>query len=288
MSTQAFSGDAIFEQTIFELSNFYAKMSKRFYLPFIALTLVSFLSGCARQTTSPDPLENTASVRTLHLSPGSPALNMRINGARLNAPGTTNPSDTIRYLDNRAYFSIPAGATTVNLVSAPTFAIPSPPQLTLTAQFQAEPNQQRYTVAVVDTIPRVSTVVYRDTVVAPTVEALPPGRVLVRVVHASPNAPAVTPVLRVISGAAPDSVRTFPSISFRQATPYIRLNAGSGTLQILNSATQAVIATPAASVPGPGAGSASAIPGFIYTIYIRGIAGNTGATALGLTVIRDN
>jgi hypothetical protein len=253
----------------------------------VAVTiLISFLSGCAKQATSPDPLENTASVRTLHLSPGSPALSMSINGTRPNAPAGSNPADTIRYLDNRNYFSVPAGSTTVNLVSAATFAIPTPAALTLTATIQAAANQQRYTVAVLDTIPRVAAVVFTDTLVASTVEALPPGRVLVRVVHASPNAPAVTPVLRVVAGTSPDSVRTFPSISFRQATPYIRLNAGAGTLQLLNSATQAPITSFAAGVAGPGAGAASAIPGFIYTIYIRGLAG--GTPALGLTIVRDN
>lgn len=252
----------------------------------IALSALFFL-GCEKPTVSPDPLENTANVRVLHFSPGAPAVNLQINGRRPTVPPGSTAPDTIRYLDNRPYYNVPAGPVTVSLTSARTFAIPNPPALSLSTTIQAERNQTRYTVALTDTFPRTALTVYRDTSVAPTFETIPPGRSLVRVVHLSPNAPTVRPVLRVITGGT-DSVRTFSDLSFRQASGYQLINAGSGTLQLLNPATQAPIASFSAAVPGPGLGSASPTPGFIYTIYVRGLAGGTGANALGVTVVRDN
>lgn len=262
-------------------------MSKfRFSFTPLLIFALSAILGCARPTESPDPLANTANVRVLHFSPGAPAVNLQINGRRPTvAPSSTAP-DTIRYLDNRPYYNVPAGPVVINLTSAPTAAIPTPPQLSLNTTIQAEGNQTRYTVALTDSFPRTTLTVYRDTSVAPTFETIPPGRSLVRVVHLSPNAPTVRPVLRVSGGS--DSVRTLPNISFRQATGYVLINSGTGTVQLLDPATQAPIASFSAAVPGPGLGSASPTPGFIYTIYIRGLAGRTGATALGATVVRDN
>jgi hypothetical protein len=189
-------------------------------------------------------------------------------------------------LDNRPYYNVPAGPVVVSLTSARTFAIPNPPPLSLSTTIQAEGNQTRYTVALTDTFPNTSLTVYRDTSVAPTFETIPPGRSLVRVIHLSRNAPTVRPVLRV--GVGRDSVRTFGDISFRQASRYLLINSGTGTLQLLNPATQAPIASFTVAVPGPAPGAASPTPGFIYTIYIRGLVGATGATALGTTVVRDN
>jgi hypothetical protein len=262
-------------------------LKRHFYLITFALTFaLTVMLGCARPTESPDPLANTANVRVLHFSPGAPAVNLQINGSRPRvAPGSTAP-DTIRYLDNRPYYNVPAGPVVVSLTSARTFAIPNPPPLSLSTTIQAEGNQTRYTVALTDTFPSTSLTVYRDTSVAPTFETIPPGRSLVRVVHLSRNAPAVRPVLRVSGGS--DSVRTFSDISFRQASGYLLVNSGTGTLQLLNPATQAPITSFTVAVPGPGLGSAAPTPGFIYTIYVRGLVGATGATALGTTVVRDN
>jgi hypothetical protein len=260
-------------------------MPKYQHLFISTFTLVSMvILGCARPTDSPDPLANTANVRVLHFSPGAPAVNLQINGSRPRvAPGSTAP-DTIRYLDNRPYYNVPAGPVVVSLTSARTFAIPNPPPLSLSTTIQAEGNQTRYTVALTDTFPNTSLTVYRDTSVAPTFETIPPGRSLVRVIHLSRNAPTVRPVLRVGS----DGVRTFGDISFRQASGYLLINSGTGTLQLLDPATQAPIASFTVAVPGPAPGAASPTPGFIYTIYIRGLVGATGATALGTTVVRDN
>ena len=262
-------------------------LKRHFYLITFALTFaLTVMLGCARPTESPDPLANTANVRVLHFSPGAPAVNLQINGSRPRvAPGSTAP-DTIRYLDNRPYYNVPAGPVVVSLTSARTFAIPNPPPLSLSTTIQAEGNQTRYTVALTDTFPNTSLTVYRDTSVAPTFETIPPGRSLVRVIHLSRNAPTVRPVLRVSGGN--ESVRTFSDISFRQASGYLLINSGTGTLQLLNPATQAPIASFTVAVPGPAPGAASPTPGFIYTIYIRGLVGATGATALGTTVVRDN
>jgi len=94
-------------------------MSKYLYLFIFTLTFASMVIwGCARPTDSPDPLANTANVRVLHFSPGAPAVNLQINGSRPRvAPGSTAP-DTIRYLDNRPYYNVPAGPVVVSLTSA--------------------------------------------------------------------------------------------------------------------------------------------------------------------------
>jgi len=88
----------------------------------------------------------------------------------------------------------------------------------------------------------------------------------------SPNAPAVD--IALAGGAV-----LFPNYSFKQASAFTPINAGTYDLEVRLAGTSTVVL----SLPG-----VPLIDGKIITVYARGFVGATGTQALSASVILNN
>ncbi len=84
-----------------------------------------------------------------------------------------------------------------------------------------------------------------------------PARVYLRLVHLSPNAPAV-------DMTTPDGVRLFENVSFRGVTSYTAIAPGTYTLQLRLPGTEQIVLNVPNAVFGAGR---------FYTVYVVGLVG---------------
>jgi hypothetical protein len=187
--------------------------------------------------------DGKARVRVVHASPDAPAVDVWVNGnvAFSNAPfkGITNYAA----LDPGTYNVqvVPTGATEPVVIDA---------DLDLAGDTD-------YTVVAMGQLEDIEPVVLVDDNTLPAA-----GQAHVRFVHASPDAPNV-------DIAVQDGPVLFENVPFKQAFPYVPVDAGTYDLEVRVHDTGDVVL----NLPG-----VALADGTVYTVYAVGLAG--GAPAL--------
>ena len=164
----------------------------------------------------------SAQVRVIHASPDAPAVDIYVDATRALAG--------VPYKAVSSYLNVPAGDRRVQV--RPAGADPS--SAAVIDAIVTPQGGRSYTVMATGALANIAPVVIADDLTAPA-----PGKGKVRVIHASPDAPAVD--IAVKNGPVLVS-----NLSFRSATPYLQLDPGTYDLEIRPAGTTTV------AVPLPG------------------------------------
>ena len=214
---------------------------------FVAAILGIVLSAALVAGSSAD---NQARVRVLHASPDAPAVDVYANGNRV--------LSNVPFKAASDYLAVPAGDYTFDV--RPAGADPSSaPVLSATHNLQAGTD---YTVAAIGRVAEIRAAVYVDNNAAPAA-----GNAHVKVIHASPDAPAVDVF-------ANNSVGLVQNISFGEAQGPLPVPAGTYSVQLRPQGTTQV----ALNIDG-----VSLQAGRIYTFVAMGLL--SGDPALSVVPI---
>lgn len=157
-----------------------------------------------------------AMVRVIHASPDAPAVDVFVDGnAVLN---------NVAFPAISAYLEVPAGPHTV--VVAPAGQGVGAAVITANPTLAAG---AAYTIAAVGQVANIRAQIYNDNLAAPAA-----GKAHVRVIHASPDAPAVD--VKVAGGPTLLSALAFPN-----ASDYLPVDAGSYNLQVTPAGASDVV-----------------------------------------------
>lgn len=229
------------------------KMNKKMIaLAAFALAVMSVVTSCKKDDDDdkPQPAAN-ASVMLIHASPDAPLVDILVDNAVA--------VEDVDFLDNTDYLSLTSGTRNVKLNVAGT----------ATTAFNADvplSGNKNYSVFAIDSVSKLSALVLEDDLTAPAA-----GKAHVRFVHLSPNAPAVD--IAVTGGSV-----VYSDYSFKEASPFTPLAAGTYNLEVRLAGTSTVV------LPLPNISLAN---GMIYTVYARGFVGGTGTQALGASIIMN-
>lgn len=214
-------------------------------------TLAVFAAGCGDDSNPTAPVSQ-ASVMVVHASPNAPAVDLLVDNS-VKGTGLAFPNNT-------AYLGVTAGTRNVKVNVTGTTTTVINADLALSAG-------AHYTVFAADSVSKISAVVVTDDLTAPA-----SGKAHVRFVHLSPNAPAVD--VGVTGGGV-----VFGNRTFKQATAFTPLDAGTYDLEVRLAGTSTVV------LPLPGIVLQA---GKIYTVFAKGFVGGTGGQALGAQIIANN
>ena len=157
-----------------------------------------------------------AKVRVIHASPDAPAVDIWVDGqAALRGVAFPAISD---------YLDVPAGAH--KIVVAPAGQGEAAAVITANPTLEAG---MAYTVAAVGPVASIKGQIFNDNLAAPAA-----GKAHVRVIHASPDAPAVA--VKVAGGPT-----LIQSLEFPNASDYLPVDAGSYNLQVTPAGGDAVV-----------------------------------------------
>lgn len=158
----------------------------------------------------------TARVRVIHASPDAPAVDVFVDG---NAALTN-----VSFYTASDYLELPAGEH--EFAIAPAGAGASAAVLTADATLAAG---SAYTVAAVGQLANIQAQIYNDDLAAPAA-----GKAHVRVIHASPDAPAVAVKLA-------DGTALIDSLAFPNASNYLPVDAGTYDIQVTPAGANDVV-----------------------------------------------
>lgn len=157
-----------------------------------------------------------ARVRVVHASPDAPAVDVWVNGNKT----LTN----VPFFTASDYLSLPAGSYDIQVV---------PTGKTEPAVIDAKgvviEAGKAYTIAAVGKLADIKAQIYADNLAAPAA-----GKAHVRVIHASPDAPAVD--VKVANGPT-----LIPNLAFPKDSGYLPVDAGSYDLQVTPAGASAVV-----------------------------------------------
>lgn len=214
------------------------------------LTLAALLVGALSMLlVAPAAAEDMAKVRVVHASPDAPAVDIYVDGA-VAVQGLEFGAAT-------GYVDLPAGAHTFEVRPAGAAADSA---AVITADATVDANSW-YTIAAVGLLANIAPQIYVDNVTAP--EA---GKAHVRVIHASPDAPAVD--VAVTGGPV-----LFSNLAFPNAAEYLPVDAGTYDLEVRPAGTTDV----ALAVPGVGLEA-----GTVYTVVAIGQLADSSLAVLPL------
>lgn len=218
----------------------------------IALMLVVPISGCGTIPSSCG-YKNKARLRVVHASPDAPAVDVCADG-QVAFQGAAFPSATAYAsvdADTYAIRVTPAGAgcNSAGVINA---------DLPLSAG-------QDITVVAVNRLAQIEPLVLVDDNTAPAA-----GKARVRFVHASPDAPTVDITLT-------DGTTLFDNVSFKQASGYLEVAAGTFDLQVRDQTGTTVVLTLNGNVLSAGK---------VYTVFAVGLL--NGNPALSALITQDN
>ncbi|WP_117237164.1 DUF4397 domain-containing protein [Thermus sediminis] len=196
-------------------------------------------------------LAQGAMVRVAHLSPDAPAVDVLVNGQRA--------ITGLAFKQVTPYISLPATRVRVQVVPAGQDA-----PVVIDAELDLREGVY-YTVAATGFLANIRPQVYTDTLAGFFPRA---GFARVRVVHTSPDAPAVDVAVR--GGPV-----LFANLPFPRASTYLSVPAGSYDLEVRAAGTTTV----ALSLPGVNLES-----GKIYTVFA---VGSLGAGTLSVVTVVD-
>lgn len=187
----------------------------------------------------------TARVRVVHMSPDAPAVDVLVDGQRA--------ISNLAFKSASDYAALPAGQRSVRVTPAG-----QNQTAVIEANLPLQPNQD-LTVVATGRLAEISALPLQDDNSAPT-----PGNAKVRFVHASPDAPAVD--IAVTGGQV-----LFPNVSFRNASEYAQVPAGSYNLEVRPAGTQDV----ALRVPNVALQAGQSV-----TIFAAGLLGDNTLAAV--------
>jgi Domain of unknown function (DUF4397)/LPXTG cell wall anchor motif len=158
----------------------------------------------------------TAKVRVVHASPDAPAVDVWVNGAK----ALTN----VPFFTASDYLDLPGGSYDIQVVptGATTPVVIDAKGVTIEAG-------KAYTIAAVGKLAEIKPAILVDNLAAPAA-----GKAHVRVIHASPDAPAVD--VKLAGGAT-----LIPGLAFPNASAYLPVDAGSYDLQVTPAGASAVV-----------------------------------------------
>ncbi len=159
-----------------------------------------------------------AMVRVVHASPDAPAVDVYVNGTKVDA--LTN----VPFFTASAYLPLPAGKIDVKVTpaGAATPAVIDAKGVTIEAG-------KSYTIAATGLLASIKPTILVDNLGAPAA-----GKAHVRIIHASPDAPAVD--VRVKGGLA-----LFSNLAFPNASQYLPVDAGTYDLEITPAGAKNVV-----------------------------------------------
>lgn len=197
----------------------------------------------------------------VNASPNGSNIDASVNGSVV----ATN----IAYPNNSGYKSVASGTSNITVTQTGT----TTQVLNGTTSFEAGSSYSFY---VVDSTNKRKAVILKDDLSAPA-----SGKAKIRVLHFSPNAPAVD---ISIAGSGTSTInmnnRSFNDVSSNASySAFQEVDAAGLTLTIKLAGTSTILAT----VPVP-----ALTAGKIYTFIIKGFAGGTTTQALGVEVIQHN
>jgi hypothetical protein len=182
-----------------------------------------------------------AMLRVVHASPDAPAVDVYLNGQRAIA--------NLEFTEGTTYASVPEGSYRVQVFPAGT----GPNGTAVIDATLPLAGGTAYTVAAVNVVAKIEALVLTDDLTAPAA-----GKAHIRVIHASPDAPAVD--VAVKGGPV-----AFSNVAFKIATPYAPLDTGTYQFEIRPAGTtQAVLTTDPANLAA----------GRIYSVFAMGQVGN--------------
>lgn len=219
----------------------------------VALTTVLSFSSCDDDDDDVAAPAGSGKVMIIHASPDAPAVDLLLDGTKLNSTG-------VNFTDNTAYLNASVGTRVlkVNVAGTSTTAL----QASLPVA-----NGKNYSVFAIDSVSKLSGLVVEDDLSSPAT-----GKAHVRFIHLSPDAPAVD--VAVTGGPV-----VFGNKSFKDFTSFTPLDANTYNLEVRLAGTSTVV------LPLPGIALTA---GKIYTVYAKGFVGGTGTQALGAEIIVNN
>ena len=216
-------------------------------LKFVAAAVALSLTFAA--CTPMEPVVETANVRVAHLSPDAPAVDVWLDGKVV--PALTN----VKFKTVSGYLQIPVGARQIAVYSTGTT---TGPVINTSVTLEAK---KSYTVGAIGLVSAIKAEVYTDDLTTNATKAR------VRVIHASPNAPAVDVGVK---GQAPaDAV--VKNITFPKSTStYLELAPAAYDLEIRLTGTATVAL-------GFNTGALEA--GKVYTVFAVDVVTKLGVVA---------
>jgi hypothetical protein len=229
------------------LKNFPGKLAVRIGTVCI---LSVMLSSCLKDHGSNTPLPPVALLTVIQASPGQPPLNFSINGNRVNL-NVMNFGDNIDYFSaytgKRIFmFSTTASGTTV---------------ISDTATLK---QNVAYSLCLVNKVSTPQLLLLKDTISQPA-----SGNAGLRFVNLSPDAPAVD---LAIKGGSVFVANT----SFKGFSTFKAIQGNNYSFEIRKAGTTTVLAT---------LNNVSLNTGFVYTVYLQGLAAATDATKLNASLV---
>jgi len=216
----------------------------------LALLTTIIFSAC---DDDDDPVQGR--VLVVHASPDAPSVDLLVDDTKVN-------SSALAFPNNTGYLNVEAGDRNFKVNAAGTS------NSVINANAMVEPNTN-YSLFAINRLSNIEPLLIVDDLTAPA-----SGKAHVRLVHLSPDAPAVDVTLT-------DGTVIFGNISFKSGTAFTPLDAGTYNLQARVAGTSTV----ALEIP-----NVTLQAGKIYTVFARGFltppAGNTNA--LGVTIIANN
>lgn len=183
-------------------------------------------------------MPNTSYIRLLHASPNAPAVDVYANQASL--------TEDLSYGEFTPYLPILPGDYTIEIF--PTMNSESP---VLMKEIMI-PENIIATVAVIGELPNIELYIIED-----PKEMLKPRSTGLRLIHLSPNAPALDVLL------ADESI-LFEDVAYKEVTDYIQLGSKTYAIQLIPTGTD----EPILFVP-----NIRLLPDRFYSIYAVGLAG---------------
>jgi hypothetical protein len=208
-----------------------------------ALSLAVNTPAAAAQT-------NEAALRVIHASPDAPAVDIYVNGAKAISDLAFNKVSD--------WAMLPAGSYDVRVTAA------GGTDAVIEATLPLEAGKY-YSVAAVGKLADITAKVFED-----NLTGLDAGKARLRVIHASPDAPAVD--VAVKGGAV-----IVPSLAFPNASDYLTLDPITADVEVRPAGTTTV----ALAVPG-----LTLEAGKVYSVYAVGLLNGTPALSV-LPVVDD-
>lgn len=214
------------------------------------ITVIS-LAACSddNNTTAPTPTAK-ANVMVVHASPDAPGVDLLVD----NTVAGTN----LTFPNNTGYLEVNAGTRNVKVNVTGTS----------TTVIQANLNlveNKSYSVFAVNQVSAIEPLVFEDNLSNPA-----SGKAHVRFIHLSPNAPAVNITLT-------DGTIVFENVSFKGSVNFTPLDAATYNLQVRDAATNQTVVLELPNI--------TLQAGKIYTVFAKGLLGETGNQALGAQII---
>ena len=235
----------------------YSRFSRSLRMLFVlALTAVGTvgLTACSDDddtAVAPDPVSGTM-LRVIHMSYDAPAVDVWIDGSKA--------VSNLAYGMSSGYADVPAGSRNVKVVPAGQTS-PVVIEADLTLQ-----SNQKTTVFATDRLASITPVIATD--VAPSSKAR------VRLVHTAPDAPAVDVKVGNGSGAA-----LFTAVSFKNATNYIDVDAGTYDLAVTAHGSTAEVVV---------LGGVTLENGKVYSVVARGTLDGSDNTPFEVRAFIDD